>query len=123
MHKMQKMFSLLLLCGLLFAPPVSAGEAPVDDFGDGVLEVFTITVTLLDLETREHDLPLLTVKLPNEEDIALEAAEHCLFIDDRRQILFPSDFGRYYKGKKVTIDFIEIGPRLYVIEECRSGSQ
>jgi hypothetical protein len=113
----------LLLCGLLFAPPVFAGEAPAEDFGDAALEVFTLTVTLLDLETREDDLPLLTLKLPNDEDISLEAAEHCLFIDDRRQILFPSDFGRRYKNKKVTIDFIEIGLRLYVVEECRSGTR
>jgi hypothetical protein len=116
---MGKIFSFLLLCILLFtAMSASAGEKL-----SNAVEIFTITVTLLDLETRENDVPLLTVKLPNEEDTSLEAAEHCHFIGDRKETLSPADFGKRYKGQKVTIDFIEHGPDLYIVEECRAGTQ
>ncbi|MDR1874955.1 MAG: hypothetical protein LBQ90_08110 [Synergistaceae bacterium] len=125
---MRKIFSLLLLSALLFSPlPASAGERltdePADNMVDAALEIFTLTVTLVGMETREGGVPLLTVKPPEGEAAVIPAAGHCRFIDDRKQPLSPSDFARRYRGKKVTIDFTEHGPDLYVVEECRSGSK
>jgi hypothetical protein len=124
---MRKIFSLLLLFTLHFAPlPASAGEAlvegPMEDITD-TAAVFTLTVTLLDLGTQEGNALLLTVKLPGGDTMTLEAAGHCRFIDDRRRTLSPSDFAKRYKEKVVTIDFIERGPDLYDVVECRSGTK
>ncbi|MDR1978399.1 MAG: hypothetical protein LBQ42_06665 [Synergistaceae bacterium] len=125
---MEKIFSLLLLLALLFSPlPASAGEALVDELPDRLAdiepEVFTLASILFDLETREDGVSLLTVKLPEGETALLEAAGHCRFLDDSQQALSPSDFAKRYKGKEVTIDFMERGPGLYIVEECRSGAK
>ena len=120
---MRKIFSLLLLFTLLIASlPASASEVPAD-MSDRELEIFTLTVTLLDLETQEDNVPFLTVKLPEGDTVVLEVAGHCRFLDNRERVLSPSDFGKRYKEKEVTIDFIERGPDLYVVEECRGGRQ
>jgi hypothetical protein len=112
---MRKLFSLLLLFTLLFASlPASASEAP---------EMFTVTLTLIDLLELEGSLTrYLKVKLP-EETAVLEVAEHCRFLDERKRTLFPFHFAERYRGKTITIDFIERGPDLYVVEECRGGTQ
>ncbi|MDR1622253.1 MAG: hypothetical protein LBS00_07755 [Synergistaceae bacterium] len=120
---MQKMFSLSLLCVLLFAPAASAGEAPMNELVTDAAELFTITITLLDLEARKDSVPLMTAKLPEGQTITLEAAEHCRFIGDRGRPLSPADFAKLYRGKKVTIDFTEHGPQLYVMEGCRAGTK
>ena len=124
---MRKLFSLLLLCILLFTSlPVFggavSGNAPMENATDRQ-EVFTLTVILLDLETRRNDSPLLTVKLSEEETAVLETAGYCRFLDNRERVLSPSDFGKRYKEKEVTIDFVEHGPDLYSVIECRGGRQ
>ncbi|MDR2179579.1 MAG: hypothetical protein LBP21_04680 [Synergistaceae bacterium] len=86
------------------------------------MATYTLTVTFLDLETRKDAPSLLTVKLPQGETMTLEAEPYCRFIDDRQQDLSPSDFGKRHKGKKVTIDFMEREPEIFVILECRSGT-
>jgi hypothetical protein len=111
----------------MFAPlPVPADGALESESSEGLvdaeLEMFTVTLTLSNLETREG-VSFLTVKTPQEETLVLEAAEYCQFIDDRRRILSPSDFGKLYRGRKITIDFTERGPGLYVVEECRAGTK
>jgi hypothetical protein len=125
---MKKIFSLLLLFALMFAPlPASAGGAPVSESSEGLadaeLELFTVTLTLLDFETREG-VSFLTVKtLEGETTLVLEAAKHCQFFDEGRRTLSPSDFGKRYKRRKITIDFAELEPGVYIVEECCSGTK
>jgi hypothetical protein len=119
---MRKIFSILLLFMVSFLPAVSAGGAPVEEATDAA-ELFTVTVTLLNLETRKGSVPLLTMELPGGGTFALEAAEYCRFIDNKQQTLSPPDFGKRYRGGKVTIDFVEYSPGVNVVEECRAGTK
>ncbi|MDR1048307.1 MAG: hypothetical protein LBL51_01010 [Synergistaceae bacterium] len=122
---MRKIFSLLLLLAMLSA---SAGEArEASEAPDGLVDVapdiLTATVILLDLKTEGNGVSFLTVKFPEGQTFTFEAAGHCRFIDDGKRDLSPADFAKRYKEKQVTIDSIEHGPNLYVVEECRSGTR
>ena len=94
-------------------PPVDAPTV------DAEQQLYTATVTLVDMGMNDNDIIVLVLKLPDGH-IEVDAADHCAFFDERRNSLSAYDFVRRYKGKTVTVDFMDDDGR-HVIEECRAG--
>ena len=122
---MKKFFWFLSITAFiaLFLPaaPAAARTAPnADYFTDNYqVQIFTATVTLLDITVDKYSL-LLKIELPNGE-AEVFASMFCPFIDSRQNSVSYDEFLELYKGKRITIDFQELEPGLYQVNQARAG--
>ena len=105
---------LLSLAFLACALPAAAGGIPTNDAEASLL---TADVVLLDIESAGNGY-LLHLKLPNSE-IAVDAAQSCRFLDSKKNAVSPEVFLRSFKGKKISILFMDMGEDQFSILECR----
>ena len=117
---MKKFFGVFFLTAALLAAALPAAS-PLD-LQDATMELFTATITLLDMETREGSV-FLSLGLPGGGTEEAMAWQDCRFLDERGNSLSPSDFLERYKEKTITIDFVESTPDLYTVFECRAGNK
>ena len=112
---MKKLMPILLsLVFLACAFPVSASEVPTYD---AELPLLTAQVILLNMENAGNGY-LLHLKLPDGE-LTVDAEESCQFIDTQKKRVSSETFLRSYRGRTISITFMEVGRNKYRVLECR----
>jgi len=91
---------------------------------DDVVSFLTAEVVLAGMERLGNDY-LLTLELPDGDKLVVYAVERCRYQDGNNRAVSPEDFLKNYKGRKISVDFLEVESSLpeyeHIVYECRAA--